>query len=298
MTLRLPESLKEAVERAAAAEAISVNAWLVRIFSQVLSGAGPTPPPPPGPPPPVGADSAAGSPATRSPDHTRRRRADTEGTGSAQRWSTTMSKQTDTHEFTCAGPIDVRVRIAAGDLSVLAEATTTAAVHVAPADGSEASREAAEHTLVLLRRHAARRDPRALRLVAPRARARRPRVPTDSRLRADLGSADVRTDGQLASAVVHTGSGDATLRGTIGDLTVESGSGDVRVGVVDGALRIKSGSGDVLADTVSGPVTVKGGQRRHPDRRRQRCRGGVERLRRHRPRHGPLRGREDQLGVG
>ena len=51
MTLRLPESLKEAVERAAAAEAISVNAWLVRILSQVLSGAGPTPPPPPGPPP-------------------------------------------------------------------------------------------------------------------------------------------------------------------------------------------------------------------------------------------------------
>jgi hypothetical protein len=49
MTLRLPESLKEAVERAAAAEAISVNAWLVRILSQVLSGAGPTPPqsPPP-----------------------------------------------------------------------------------------------------------------------------------------------------------------------------------------------------------------------------------------------------------
>jgi hypothetical protein len=49
MTLRLPESLKEAVERAAAAEAISVNAWLVRILSQVLSGAGPTAPtPPPG----------------------------------------------------------------------------------------------------------------------------------------------------------------------------------------------------------------------------------------------------------
>src|SRR5687767_10277354 len=30
ITLRLPESLKEAVERAAAAEGISVNAWLVR----------------------------------------------------------------------------------------------------------------------------------------------------------------------------------------------------------------------------------------------------------------------------
>src|SRR5690606_34910189 len=33
ITLRLPEPLKEAVERAAAAEGISVNAWLVRAVS-------------------------------------------------------------------------------------------------------------------------------------------------------------------------------------------------------------------------------------------------------------------------
>lgn len=52
MTLRLPESLKEAIERAAAAEAVSVNAWLVRALSQVISGLGSTPPRPgPGTPP-------------------------------------------------------------------------------------------------------------------------------------------------------------------------------------------------------------------------------------------------------
>jgi len=56
LTLRLPEHLKEAVERAAAAESISVNAWLVRAIGQVLAGpAFPPPPPfPPGPPPPPG----------------------------------------------------------------------------------------------------------------------------------------------------------------------------------------------------------------------------------------------------
>lgn len=47
MTLRLPESLKEAIEQAAAAEAISVNAWLVRVLSQVIANrpgpAGPAP---------------------------------------------------------------------------------------------------------------------------------------------------------------------------------------------------------------------------------------------------------------
>jgi hypothetical protein len=38
ITLRLPEALKEAVERAAAAEGISVNAWLVRAISAAVRG--------------------------------------------------------------------------------------------------------------------------------------------------------------------------------------------------------------------------------------------------------------------
>ena len=42
ITLRLPEPLKEAVERAAAAEGISVNAWLVRAIGAAVSG-GPAP---------------------------------------------------------------------------------------------------------------------------------------------------------------------------------------------------------------------------------------------------------------
>jgi hypothetical protein len=44
ITLRLPEGLKDAVERAAAAESISVNAWLVRAISQMVAGPGPTHP--------------------------------------------------------------------------------------------------------------------------------------------------------------------------------------------------------------------------------------------------------------
>ena len=48
LTLRMPEALKAHVEQAAAAEGVSVNAWLVRA---VTAAAGrPTPePPPPGP---------------------------------------------------------------------------------------------------------------------------------------------------------------------------------------------------------------------------------------------------------
>jgi hypothetical protein len=55
ITLRLPEGLKEAAERAAAAEAISVNAWLVRAIARVVAEP-PRPPGPPSPPSPPGFD--------------------------------------------------------------------------------------------------------------------------------------------------------------------------------------------------------------------------------------------------
>jgi hypothetical protein len=48
ITLRLPESLKTAVERAAATEGISVNAWLVRAIAAVANGSMPAPPHPTG----------------------------------------------------------------------------------------------------------------------------------------------------------------------------------------------------------------------------------------------------------
>src|SRR5215212_2703048 len=40
ITLRLPESLKAAVEVAAAAEGVSVNAWLIRALQRSVSGGG------------------------------------------------------------------------------------------------------------------------------------------------------------------------------------------------------------------------------------------------------------------
>lgn len=57
VTLRLPESLKEQVERAAAAEGTSVNAWLVRavamaVHAEYRPGPPGAPPPPPPPQPP------------------------------------------------------------------------------------------------------------------------------------------------------------------------------------------------------------------------------------------------------
>ncbi|HEY6739743.1 MAG TPA: toxin-antitoxin system HicB family antitoxin [Actinopolymorphaceae bacterium] len=52
ITLRMPESLKARVEEAAAAEGISVNAWLVRAINAAVAGPGSPPGPgfPPAPP--------------------------------------------------------------------------------------------------------------------------------------------------------------------------------------------------------------------------------------------------------
>ncbi|HEX5199193.1 hypothetical protein ACFQS1_12030 [Paractinoplanes rhizophilus] len=51
LTLRMPEALKTHVEQIAAAEGISVNAWLVRAVTAAISFP-PPPPAPPGPPRP------------------------------------------------------------------------------------------------------------------------------------------------------------------------------------------------------------------------------------------------------
>jgi predicted HicB family RNase H-like nuclease len=54
ITLRLPEGLKDAVERAAAGEGISVNAWLVRAIAGAVAGRPAPPPASPFPPFPPG----------------------------------------------------------------------------------------------------------------------------------------------------------------------------------------------------------------------------------------------------
>ncbi|GAA2876573.1 hypothetical protein Acy02nite_06150 [Actinoplanes cyaneus] len=59
LTVRMPESLKTHVEQTAAAEGVSVNAWLVRTVTAAVTGRPATPPPPPPPAPPGGAGWSA-----------------------------------------------------------------------------------------------------------------------------------------------------------------------------------------------------------------------------------------------
>jgi DUF4097 and DUF4098 domain-containing protein YvlB len=164
------------------------------------------------------------------------------------------------YEFPHDGPIEASVRIGSGDLTVIAEPTSTVSVLVAAGDGSDASRNAAAHTTVDF-------SGGSLRVETPDSGGgwlfRRSgqlriqiRVPLDSHLRASTGSADVRLDGRLGNAELNTGSGDTYVAATSGDLTVKTGSGDLRAETIGGELRVNSGSGDVTVRSATGPVMI------------------------------------------
>jgi DUF4097 and DUF4098 domain-containing protein YvlB len=171
-----------------------------------------------------------------------------------------MSDSTQTEQFTTGGPVTATVRAGAGAITVVAEDDPIAAVSVSPYDDSEASRAAAEQTVIKFSED-------RLRIETPQVdggfifrRSGRVRVdlrlPLDSVLRANVGSADVHAEGRLSDVSVQAGSGDTFVTHAAGDLSVEAGSGDVRAEEVGGALRARTGSGDVTASVVTGPVVV------------------------------------------
>ncbi|MDT5027079.1 MAG: hypothetical protein QOE61_3505 [Micromonosporaceae bacterium] len=173
-----------------------------------------------------------------------------------------MSLQTHvaSQEFPCPQPITTSIRVGGGSISVTVEDRPFAAVTVDPYDASDASRQAADQTEITF-------NGDRLRIEVPRTAAGRifrrdgkvrvdVRIPLDSRFQAQVGSADIRTEGRLAEAIVQTGSGDTYVAQTTGLFRAETGSGDVRADEV-GELRVNTASGDVSATLVAGEASVR-----------------------------------------
>lgn len=166
----------------------------------------------------------------------------------------------NSHEFTCAGPVQTEVELGSGVLLVTASDNLTATVTITAADGREGSRSAAEQTVVEFDRdRLSIHTPRNSGWTFLRGGQLRieVRLPVDSDLTARLGSADMRTTGRLGTVEVKTGSGDVSVAETSGALRVQSGSGDIRTDVIGGELSVTTASGDVSATRV-GAATVKG----------------------------------------
>lgn len=175
-----------------------------------------------------------------------------------------MTVQTEPmiQEFPCPEPATADIKVGAGAVTVTAWNEPMVAVHVTAYDGSEASRSAAESTRVHFAggRLSVETDPHQGGgwLMGRRGRVRvEVHLPSGSTLRANVGSADIKTVGAIADMVAHTGSGDVSIVEASGDVNVESGSGDVRAEIVGGELRVQTASGDVIAQKVAGRIVVE-----------------------------------------
>ena len=153
-------------------------------------------------------------------------------------------------EFPATDPIDLQVRIPAGEVTVRAVPTQTATVTLS----------GAERTLDATR---VEFDQNVLSVIAPE----RPRpgrtadldvtveAPEGSSCVVHTASADVRCTGELSSLDVHTASGDVSAERVSGVARAITASGDVYIGEA-GEADLKSASGDVTIGQVSGPAQV------------------------------------------
>ena len=164
--------------------------------------------------------------------------------------------------FTTPGPAALVVRFGAGRLDVRtadngADATTTE-VDVRPANPENATDvEHAAATSVEQRGG-------TIEVIAPTAKGwfgRGPRldvrvvVPPQSRVDADVKSADVQLAGPLGEVSVSTASGDVAIEHASA-LRVRTASGDVWSRSVDGNASVSTASGDARLDTVAGSAEL------------------------------------------
>jgi DUF4097 and DUF4098 domain-containing protein YvlB len=163
-------------------------------------------------------------------------------------------------EFDRSTPVTVFLRVPSGTVAVHAEERTTVVADVVPLDGSDASRQAAENSVVAL-------DGDTLVVRAPEMSDwnwRRSgklgvtvRVPLDSSIVAKIASAGLRATGRFAEAQVHSASGDAHLDEVTGNAHLDAASGRLTVGRVGGSLRMVSASGDLEIGDVTGDVSAE-----------------------------------------
>jgi hypothetical protein len=163
-------------------------------------------------------------------------------------------------EFPCSGPITAVLRVASGDLRVVAEPRTTVDVDVQPGSHGEAARTAAANTRVEM-------NGDALLVEVPQARGfvirRTPplniivRVPLDSTLNLRSASADITCHGRFGETSVHSASGDLRLDHIAGDLDRHAASGDTFVTMVEGSAMVVHASGDMKIGSVGGDITAK-----------------------------------------
>jgi hypothetical protein len=176
-------------------------------------------------------------------------------------------------DFPASDPVDLQVRVPAGDIAVRAADTQTATVTLEPNRPGGRAERYLDATRVEF-------DQGTLSVIAPDgfwpgrggSLDVTIEVPTGSSCLVQTASAGVRCTGELSALDVHTASGDVTAGCVSGvarvstasgyvhvsdaaEADLESASGDVTIGQVTGPARVKTSSGDVHIAAASGPRT-------------------------------------------
>ena len=170
------------------------------------------------------------------------------------------------HVFDTPGKTRLRVKNAAGLISVDPSETGRTTVELEPLRDDDATREAIERATVEMNGNEISIEigvggkgfgvgPAWITFGRTPQVGIRIRCPEDTDLDCATASADVMTSGRLGNVELKTASGDITVEHVAG-LRVQSASGDVRGVTADGEARIQTVSGDVRLGTVTGPVTA------------------------------------------
>jgi DUF4097 and DUF4098 domain-containing protein YvlB len=183
------------------------------------------------------------------------------------------------HVFQTPEAVDLRVELNAGRIDLFTTDTGETTIDLVPLHGDSTARELIANARV-------EQSGRKVSVLMPKNKGgffgrkgqvhATIRLPHESNLRIESGSADVEGRGrygvvhvdsgsgdveleQIASGELRAGSGDVDIQRIIATVRVKTGSGDVKLGPVGGSVDVMAGSGDVVLDSVGEGVKAKTG---------------------------------------
>ena len=189
-----------------------------------------------------------------------------------------MDTNLETH-FDTTGPINLKVELLVGDITLTATDQPTTTVRLVPQGrgGEELAEkftvEAHGNDVVVL---SPKKRDGFLGLTFKGSVDVEVDLPTSSAVDLKTGSGDVEASGllggvraatgsgdlsfhEVGSADVKSGSGDLMVHAASGDLGAKTGSGDISIGTAGGRLDLTSGSGDIEVRRPGGPARAKTG---------------------------------------
>ena len=161
-------------------------------------------------------------------------------------------------EFPADGPIEARISLPAGSVTLTAAPTETVTVSLTPTHtltgAKDAERLIGETEVSFEGGRLSVEVPKRLHIRGNASLDLTIALPGGSTVDANIASADLRGTVELAGLRVHAASGDVTVEKITGQADLTTASGDVRLEWVTGDIRIKTASGDVNVGSAEGDI--------------------------------------------